>query len=107
MAMPRRVLLEHSCFCGSGFIREFSDGSFGALYLANRMGSAIAEARHHQGRYLTNVQGLTYERFTFRGLNMHLTATTTPGAWATKQNGRDVRVCVTTRSARWAALTGP
>lgn len=48
---------------------RFSDGSFGVLYLADRMDTAIAEVRHHQGRYWANVQGLNYERFTFRGLN--------------------------------------
>lgn len=48
---------------------RFSDGSFGVLYLADRMDTAIAEVRHHQGRYWSNVQGLNYERFVFRGLN--------------------------------------
>lgn len=48
---------------------RFSDGSFGVLYLANKMDTAIAEVRHHQGRYWANVQGLNYERFTFRGLS--------------------------------------
>jgi len=48
---------------------RFSDGSFGVLYLADRMDTAIAEVRYHQGRYWSNVQGLNYERFTFRGLS--------------------------------------
>lgn len=48
---------------------RFSDGSFGILYLADRMDTAIAEVRHHQGRYWSKVQGLNYERFTFRGLS--------------------------------------
>lgn len=48
---------------------RFSDGSFGVLYLADKMDTAIAEVRHHQGRYWANVQGLNYERFTFRGLS--------------------------------------
>lgn len=48
---------------------RFSDGSFGVLYLADKMNTAIAEVRHHQGRYWANVQGLNYERFTFRGLS--------------------------------------
>lgn len=69
MAMPRRVLVEHFCFCGSGFIREFSYGSFGVLYLAERIDTAIAEARDHQDRYCTNVQDLNYERVTVRGLS--------------------------------------
>ena len=48
---------------------RFSDGRFGVLYLADRMDTAIAEVRHHQGRYWSNVQGLNYERFVFRGLS--------------------------------------
>jgi hypothetical protein len=48
---------------------RFSDGSFGVLYLADRMDTAIAEVRHHQGRYWSNVQDLNYERFVFRGLS--------------------------------------
>lgn len=48
---------------------RFSDGSFGVLYLADKMDTAIAEVRYHQGRYWANVQGLNYERFTFRGLS--------------------------------------
>lgn len=48
---------------------RFSDGSFGVLYLADSMDTAIAEVRYHQGRYWANVPGLNYERFTFRGLS--------------------------------------
>ncbi|MCY1436867.1 RES domain protein [compost metagenome] len=47
---------------------RFSDGSFGVLYLADRLETAIAEVRHHQERYWSNVAGLNYERFVFRGL---------------------------------------
>jgi hypothetical protein len=47
---------------------RFSDGSFGVLYLADNMGTAIAEVRYHQERYWSKVPGLNYERFTFRGL---------------------------------------
>ncbi|WP_339509859.1 RES family NAD+ phosphorylase [Pseudomonas sp. RL_15y_Pfl2_60] len=47
---------------------RFSDGSFGVLYLADKMDVAIAEVRHHQGLYWANVEGLNYERFVFRGL---------------------------------------
>ncbi len=48
---------------------RFSDGSFGVLYLADTMDTAVAEVRHHQGRYWSNVRGLNYERFVFRGLS--------------------------------------
>lgn len=47
---------------------RFSNGSFGVLYLADKMDTAIAEVRHHQGRYWSNVPALNYERFVFRGL---------------------------------------
>ncbi len=47
---------------------RFSNGSFGVLYLADRMDTAIAEVRHHQDRYWSNVPDLNYERFVFRGL---------------------------------------
>lgn len=47
---------------------RFSDGSFGVLYLADKMETAIAEVRHHQARYWSNVPDLNYERFVFRGL---------------------------------------
>ncbi|SDI49798.1 RES family NAD+ phosphorylase [Pseudomonas panipatensis] len=47
---------------------RFSDGSFGVLYLADGMDTAIAEVRYHQERYWSNVAGLNYERFVFRGL---------------------------------------
>lgn len=47
---------------------RFSNGSFGVLYLADRMDTAIAEVRHHQERYWSNVPELNYERFVFRGL---------------------------------------
>jgi hypothetical protein len=47
---------------------RFSDGSFGVLYLADSMDTALAEVRHHQDSYWAKVQGLNYERFVFRGL---------------------------------------
>lgn len=52
---------------------RFSNGSFGVLYLADRMDTAIAEVRYHQERYWSNVQGLNYERFVFRGLTCSFT----------------------------------
>lgn len=48
---------------------RFSDGSFGVLYLADTMETALAEVRHHQRLYWSNVPGLNYERFVFRGLS--------------------------------------
>lgn len=48
---------------------RFSDGSFGVLYLASTMETALAEVQHHQNLYWSNVQSLNYERFTFRGLS--------------------------------------
>jgi hypothetical protein len=48
---------------------RFSDGSYGVLYLASTMDTALAEVRHHQDRYWSNVVGLSYERFVFRGLS--------------------------------------
>ncbi|VVN39472.1 hypothetical protein PS662_05369 [Pseudomonas fluorescens] len=47
---------------------RFSDGSFGVLYLADTMETALAEVRHHQSLYWSNVPSLNYERFVFRGL---------------------------------------
>lgn len=48
---------------------RFSDGSFGVLYLADSMETALAEVRHHQSLYWSNVRNLNYERFVFRGLS--------------------------------------
>jgi hypothetical protein len=47
---------------------RFSDGSFGVLYLADCMETAIAEVRYHQQTYWANVPALRFERFVFRGL---------------------------------------
>ena len=52
---------------------RFSNGSFGVLYLADKMDTAIAEVRHHQDRYWSNVPDLNYERFVFRGLTCRFT----------------------------------
>lgn len=48
---------------------RFSDGSFGVLYLAATMETALAEVQHHQNQYWSKVQNLNYERFVFRGLS--------------------------------------
>lgn len=47
---------------------RFSDGSYGVLYLADTVETAIAEVHHHQNRYWAKVAGLNYERFVFRSL---------------------------------------
>lgn len=47
---------------------RFSDGQYGVLYLADTLDTALAEVRHHQDAYWSNVEGLNYERFVFRGL---------------------------------------
>lgn len=47
---------------------RFSDGRYGVLYLADNIETAIAEVRHHQQSYWSKVEGLSYERFMFRGL---------------------------------------
>lgn len=65
---------------------RFSDGTYGVLYLAGTMETALAEVQHHQNRYWSNVEGLSYERFVFRGLSCQfneagmLDATTVPMA---------------------------
>lgn len=48
---------------------RFSDGSFGVLYLADTLETALAEVQHHQTLYWSNVRDLNYERFVFRGLS--------------------------------------
>ena len=48
---------------------RFSDGSYGVLYLADSMETALAEVRHHQEQYWSNVEGLNFERFVFRGVS--------------------------------------
>jgi hypothetical protein len=47
---------------------RFSDGSYGVLYLAATMDTALAEVHHHQNLYWSNIDSLSYERFVFRGL---------------------------------------
>ena len=48
---------------------RFRDGSYGVLYLADSMETALAEVRHHQELYWSHVEGLNFERFVFRGLS--------------------------------------
>ncbi len=47
---------------------RFSDGSYGVFYVGESSETAIAEVRHHQGVYWSNVPGLHYERFVFKEL---------------------------------------
>ena len=47
---------------------RFSDGSFGVLYVADNMETALAEVAYHQNKYWSKVETLSYERFVFRGL---------------------------------------
>jgi hypothetical protein len=47
---------------------RFSNGDYGVLYIADTMETAIAEVEYHQGRYLSNVDDLKFDRMTFRGL---------------------------------------
>ncbi|WP_447556370.1 RES family NAD+ phosphorylase [Vreelandella sp. EE22] len=47
---------------------RFSDGSFGVLYIADTLATAIAEVSHHQQAYWEKVPELRFERFVFRGL---------------------------------------
>jgi hypothetical protein len=85
---------------------RFSDGSYGVLYLADSMETALAEVRHHQELYWSHVTGLNFERFVFRGLSCQfneeglLDATAVPVTdpiydgedyFASRQFGRQVR----------------
>ncbi|MBA1275075.1 RES family NAD+ phosphorylase [Stutzerimonas azotifigens] len=48
---------------------RFSDGTYGVLYLAATMDTALAEVHHHQELYWSKVDDLNFERFVFRGLS--------------------------------------
>ena len=47
---------------------RFSDGTYGVLYLADSMQTALKEVEHHQQVYWKNVPDLDFEVFVFRGL---------------------------------------
>lgn len=47
---------------------RFSDGSYGVLYLADEMDTAIEETVYHQENYFRNVEGLHYDVIIMRGL---------------------------------------
>lgn len=53
---------------------RFSDGSFGILYLADTIETAIAETRYHQEKYFRNIEGLHYDTIDMRGLQIKFTA---------------------------------
>ncbi|WP_410015149.1 RES family NAD+ phosphorylase [Sodalis sp. C49] len=47
---------------------RFSDGTFGMLYLADEMATALAEVAYHQERSWQFIDGLKYDRLVMRGL---------------------------------------
>lgn len=53
---------------------RFSDGSFGILYLADIVETAIAETRYHQEKYFRNVEGLHYDTVDMRCLKVRFSA---------------------------------
>lgn len=53
---------------------RFSDGSFGILYLAGTVETAIAETRYHQERYFLNIEGLNYDTVDMRCLKVRFSA---------------------------------
>lgn len=53
---------------------RFSDGSFGVLYLADAMDTAISEVSYHQQKYWQNVPELHYDSITMRGLKFNFNA---------------------------------
>lgn len=61
---------------------RFSDGSYGVLYLADAMQTALLEVQHHQQLYWQNVPGLKFERFVFRGLKVEFSVLKNPAAEA-------------------------
>lgn len=47
---------------------RFSDGTFGMMYLADEMATALAEVTYHQERYWQFIDGLKYDRLVMRSL---------------------------------------
>jgi len=47
---------------------RFSDGTFGMLYVADEMKTAIAETRYHQEKIFKNIAGLNFDSITMRGI---------------------------------------
>lgn len=50
---------------------RFSDGSFGVLYVADTVETALAEVAYHQEHYWRRVPGLKFERLVLRGLQVN------------------------------------
>ncbi|APD91961.1 hypothetical protein BM525_18945 (plasmid) [Alteromonas mediterranea] len=53
---------------------RFSDGSFGMLYLADTVETAIAETRYHQEKYFRNIKDLNYDTVDMRCLSVKFSA---------------------------------
>ena len=49
---------------------RFSDGSYGVLYLADNIATAIAEVHYHQQKLWQNIKGLHYDTIIMRGLQV-------------------------------------
>lgn len=47
---------------------RFSDGTFGMLYIADTIQTAIAETKYHQEKAFQNIVGLHYDTITMRGI---------------------------------------
>lgn len=47
---------------------RFSDGTFGMLYIADTIQTAIAETKYHQEKTFQNIVGLHYDTITMRGI---------------------------------------
>lgn len=54
---------------------RFSDGSFGILYLADSIDTAIKETLYHQEKYFQGVHGLRYDTIDMRCLKVKFSAT--------------------------------
>jgi hypothetical protein len=55
---------------------RFSDGTYGVMYIADDVKTALAEVSYHQNKYFQNVVGLKFERFVFRLLSCKFDADT-------------------------------
>lgn len=53
---------------------RFSDGSFGMLYLADTVETALAETLYHQEKYFQNIVGLHYDTIDMRCLEVKFDA---------------------------------
>tara|TARA_R110000737_G_scaffold201710_1_gene221003 strand:- start:327 stop:998 length:672 start_codon:yes stop_codon:yes gene_type:complete len=59
---------------------RFSDGSYGVLYLAEHMKTAIAETRHHQQKYFQNIPNLHFDSITMRGIVVNFSSSLFEGS---------------------------